>query len=282
MQNPEDNNADENPNFMPAILKPKPRTNFLKRYILSSDNHSFVGRVYGLSIVAYHFDTYEELAKHDDCRYAYDINGYVTLLTRRVESLNLAGDMLWPEPFPTATSLPISLYDWLRASADVFLMRFISVVDCSLQLVNAIYEVGLPSIDCKLKKLKKAGVSTIVIELLGQMLDEQSHLRAERNARVHEGVERNFTLDDMTFRTAALHGIRGIDETGRRINVNRSFREGLVGLQREFNTSTNKLVRQLDELYDILWEEFENRFGPRIAQATHGFSSGAKSRPTSK
>ncbi len=112
----------------------RPRTIFLKRYILPSDNHGFVGRVYELGIVGYHFETYEELSKHDDCRYAMEVNYYVHLLTRRVESLNLAGNMLWPAPFPTAASLPISFYEWLTASADVFLTRFISVVDCSLQL----------------------------------------------------------------------------------------------------------------------------------------------------
>ncbi|WP_246024445.1 hypothetical protein [Azospirillum ramasamyi] len=188
--------------------------------------------------------------------------------------------MLWSEPFPTATSLPISLYEWLTASADVFLTRFISVVDCTLQLVNAVYETGLPPADCKMKKLKQSGVSAAVIAHLGGMLDEQARLRTERNARIHEGVERSFTLDDQTFMTAAMfargHGIRGFDQSGRRINVNRSFREGLVGLQREFNSSTRKLVRQLDPLYDELWKEFENRFGPRIAAATHGFNARAR------
>lgn len=257
-----------------------PSSRFFKRHVLPSDNHGFIGRIYDLSIVAYHFDSYADLAKHADCKYALDVNNYVYLLARRVETLNLAGNMLWPEPFPTATSLPISLYEWLTASADVFLTRFISVVDCSLQLVNAVYEAGLPPPGCKLKKLKQAGVSASVINHLEVMLDEQAHLRTERNARIHEGVERNFTLDDQTFQIAALFergsGMRGVDRNGRRININRSFREGLIGLQREFNGSTRKLVRQLDALYDELWQEFETRFDPRIAAATHGLNAGAR------
>lgn len=256
-----------------------PSTRFLKRYILPSDEHGFVGRIYDLSIISLHFDSYEELSVYDDCKYAFDVNIYVSLLARRVETLNLAGNMLWPEPFPTNRSLPISLFEWLTASADVFLTRFISVVDCSLQLVNVVYETNLPPPDCKMKKLKQAGVSASVIDHLGIMLDEQSLLRSERNARIHEGVERTFTLDDQTFQMAALFGrgsgMRGVDRNGRRINVNRSFREGLVGLQREFNGSTRKLVRQLDALYDELWQEFETRFGPRIAKATHGLNAGA-------
>jgi len=260
-------------------FKKLPDMRFLKRHILTSDHHDFIGRVYDLGIVAYHFDSYADLAKHEDCKYAFDIDGVVHLLARRVESLNLAGDMLWPDPFPTAKALPISRFEWLTAAADVFLTRFISVVDCSLQLVNAVFETGLPSVDCKIKKLKKAGVSQVVIDLLGTMLDEQAHLRGERNARIHEGIERHFTRDDQTFKIAALmekgRGITGIDQTGRTINVDRYFREGLVGLQKEFNRSTRKLVRQMDALYDELWEEFEARFGPRIAAATHGLNAGA-------
>jgi hypothetical protein len=67
----------------------------------------------------------------------------------------------------------------------------------------------------------------------------------------------------------------GTDRYGRRINVDRSFREGLVGLQRDFNKSTRVLLRQLDCLYDELWQEFEARFKPRFAAATHGLNGGA-------
>lgn len=261
-----------------------PSTRFLKRHILPSDNHGLITRIYELSIVAYNFDSYEALSQHSDCKYAFDTSEYVRLLARRVESLNLAGDMLWPEPFPTAVSLPIPLYEWLMASADVFLTRYISVVDCALQLVNAVYEAGLAPIDCKMKNLKRARVSTLVIDHLGSMLDEQARLRAERNSRIHEGKERDFTIDDQTFQIAArfarFNGMKGTDRHGRPINVNRSFREGLVGLQRDFNKSTRILVRQLDALYDELWQEFEARFGPRIAAATHGLNAGASRRQT--
>jgi hypothetical protein len=44
-------------------------TRFLKQYVLSSDSHAFVGRIYDLSIFAMHFDSYEDLAKHADGKY---------------------------------------------------------------------------------------------------------------------------------------------------------------------------------------------------------------------
>jgi hypothetical protein len=43
------------------------RHQYYVRHILPSDSHEFVGRIYDLSIVEYHFDNYEELSKHSDC-----------------------------------------------------------------------------------------------------------------------------------------------------------------------------------------------------------------------
>ncbi len=68
---------------------------------------------------------------------------------------------------------------------------------------------------------------------------------------------------------------------GRRINVKRSFKEGLIKLQREFNTATRKLVRHLDAFYDLVGIEFESRFAPRIRAATHGLNAGGRAREVS-
>ncbi|MCF4126409.1 hypothetical protein [Methylobacterium sp. SyP6R] len=246
------------------------------RYILPSDDHGFIGRVYNLSIVFYNFDSFEEMEKHADCKYVYEVNERISINARRVESLNLVGDMLWPESPIKAENIPISLYEWLTISIDVFLMRFISVIDCSLQLVNSVYEAGLPASECKMKKLKQAGVSALVIEHLGVMLDEQARLRKERNERVHEGIERSFTEDDVTFRLAAKLAFIGTDRNGRQIDVNRSFQEGTFKLQSEFNNATSILINQLNALYDELEKEFEIRFAEKISTATHGLNAGAQ------
>jgi hypothetical protein len=106
---------------------------FLRRYVLPSDNHEFVGRTYDLSIIGLHFESYEELSKHSDCKSAYDINHVLSTLTRRVESLNIVGAMLWPTKVPmNFKEFPISRYEWLTVSADVFLARYISVVDSAM------------------------------------------------------------------------------------------------------------------------------------------------------
>ncbi|NVD26813.1 hypothetical protein HUO14_02700 [Parasphingorhabdus flavimaris] len=68
----------------------------------------------------------------------------------------------------------------------------------------------------------------------------------------------------------------GTDRYGRTIDVDLSFREGLVVLQREFNQSVLRLKSQLDQLYDFLWDGFEDGFGPRIAAATHNKNANSK------
>ncbi len=271
-----------------AELKPKRRrAKPLIRHIVASNNHGFVGRVYDLSIVAYHFDSYEELVRHPDCKYAFHVNHTLSGLTRRVESLNLIGDMLWPERVPKDfKDFPVSRYEWLTIAADVFLMRFISVVDCALILANDVYETGLEPQKCSIDQLRKAGVPLKVLSVLEEMKKDQGDLRPERNARFHHGAERAFTDDSATFQTAARferwgNGVVGHDQHGRRINVERSFKEGLVELQREFNAATRKLVRHLDAFYDLAGIEFESRFTPRIRAATHGLNARSRAREAS-
>jgi hypothetical protein len=253
---------------------PRKRTRFLVRHIVPSDSHEFIGRIYDLSIVAMSFDTYADLARYPDCKYAIDTNTWVSSLALRVESLNLAGKMLWPDTFPHSfQNLPITSYEWLTITTDVFLIRYASVLDCALLLINQVFRLGLRPRDCTFRNVRERQIPRELVNQLLTMLNDQEALRVERNERIHHGSERSFTDDDMTFKMASLLGVVGHDRFGRKINVDRSFREGLVGLQREFNSSTRRLKHQLDQLYDLLWVEFEDHFGPLIANATHGLNA---------
>lgn len=242
---------------------------FLKQYVLPADNHKFVGRIYDLSIVKLHFETHEDLAKHSDCKYAYDVNCALSKLTRRVESLNMVGGMLWPRDMPKKLDkFPISRYEWLAVSADVFLARYISVLDCAMILVSEVFECGLTLEACTMQNLKKCTVPRLVLAHLGKMIDNQGLLRKERNRRFHHGTERQFSSDDQLLRVGALfeHRFSGmVGPNGRPISTERLFREGLLELQREFNSLMRTLVKQLDRLYDMLLREFEGRFSPRFA-----------------
>ena len=247
----------------------------LKKYVLPSDNHKFVGRIYDLSIASLHFKSYEDLAKHVDCKYAYDVNYVSSKLTRRVESLNMVGSMLWPTNMPkNINEFPVSRYEWLTVSADVFLARYISVVDCAMILVSEVFECGLSFEACTAQNLKKSSVPRVVLAHLWKMIEDQGLLRNERNRRFHHGSEREFSSDDPTFRVGALfeHRYSGmVGPNGRPISTEQLFREGLVELQREFNSVMRTVVKQLDRLYDMLFPEFEGRLTPR-------FSAGAFAR----
>jgi hypothetical protein len=187
----------------------------------------------------------------------------------------MAGDLLWMDPLPTKfKEFPVSRYGWLTVAADVFLMRYISVVDCAIIVTNTVFDARLELRKCSIENLRKKKVSESVLDILEVMIDGQGPLRGERNARFHHGAERAFTDDDTTFRIAAQFehwgsGLKGTDQFGRKINVERSFKEGLVSLQRDFNNSTRQLIGHLNQLYDELWPEFEGRFGPLIRNSTH-------------
>jgi hypothetical protein len=249
---------------------------------VGSENHEFVGRVLDLGIVQLSFDTYEQLAQFPDCKYAVDTGCGVQNLVRRVESLNLVGRMLWPEPMPKSFSeMPVSQYEWLTIATDLFLVRYASVIDCALILTNQVFQFGLSPRECRIEKIVKADLPAELVNHFQAMLDEQEQIRSDRNARIHHGYERPLTDDDTTFKTASflsdkLGGVVGSDVYGRKIDVDLSFREGLVGLQREFNLHVRRLERQLDRLYDLLWREFEERFGPLIASATHRLNASSK------
>ncbi|MBV1918331.1 MAG: hypothetical protein KUG65_09770 [Sphingomonadaceae bacterium] len=263
---------------------PRRSSRFLKRFILSSDEHWFVGRIYELGIVGQRFSTYEEAAQYPDVKYALDVSYAVTLLTRRVETLNVVGDMLWPEPVPrNFQDFPVSRYHWLMIATDLFLVRYASVLDCALLLTSTVFELDLKPEECRLNKLEKLGASPAVIAVMADMKDDQGALRIERNARVHHGLERAFSNSWQSFETTSLFEhwngkVLGTDEHGQKINIVRSFKEGLVELQRDFNPTARRLCKTLDRLYDVLGNEFEDRFGPRIAAATHGLNANTGNR----
>lgn len=257
-------------------------TRFLKRYLIESDNHKFIGRVYDLSIISFHFETYEELINYDDARYVFHVNHWLSTMTRRIESMNRVADMLWLErQFFDERPLAISRYDWANIAADAFLMRFISISDGAIILTNEVFEVGLEAKDCTIKNLKKASLPKDVLDAITQIVRNHQKLRSERNSRFHHGVERELSSDDHTFLIAALfekngNGIRGEDRHGRRISLKRYLKEALVELQRDFNASNRKLASDLDRLYGLLEAEFESRFRKKFYHPTRGYGSAGK------
>ena len=241
------------------------------RYIVESDNHEFIGRVYDLGgMVGLSFDSYEELIKLPDCLYAFEVDGWLSLLTRRVESLNLAGDMLWPECSPEVyDDFPVSKFEWCNVITDVFLMRFFSISDCCMLLSNAVLECGIDPKKTTLGSLAKLTDNEAIMDSLKQILSIQREHRTERNQRFHWGLEKAFTDDDQTFKIASIFqfrgtGISGTDRHGREIDLARFFQDAIEVLRSDFNKSCRILSDGLCTLYDELDDEFGQRFSRKF------------------
>ena len=242
----------------------------MDRYIISSDEHYFVGRIYDLSIVEMHFDSCEDLSKIGHCKYVSDVNREISILVNRVESLNLVGGMIWLDLNSDQTfKYPVTKFEWLTIVMDVFLIRYISVLDCAVQLANEIFEVGLSRKRCSIDRRESGGVPSNALDILKKIQTDQGLLRDERNARVHHGLERSYTDDDLTFRLAAIFeqwgsSIVGTDRLGRSINLEVFFEEALNNPKNEFSETCGRLSICLDELYDNLSIEFEARLRKKL------------------
>lgn len=244
-----------------------------RRYIIASDKHAFVGRIFDLAKPLHlGFDSNEQLALYPDCSYVVEVCHFLELLTSRVESLNHVGSMLWPKSrLAKFEGFPVSRYEWLNAIADVFLMRLISVADCATILANSVCETRLDIRKCNIDSLHKSGVSSAILRTLKALFDAQGNLRQERNSRFHHGYERHFTDDDTTFKLASLfeywgHSLRGHDRHGRVLSIERFYSSAVFELRIKFNASARLLHRQLNSFYSAMSQEFEERFIPKYRE----------------
>lgn len=238
-----------------------------RRYVIPSDDHEFVGRVFDL-IMPLHlgFKSYEQAKEYPDALYALDVGDRVELLTRRVELLNVVGTMLWTRNLPRSfKKFPISRYEWLNAIADIFLMRLISVSDCAALLTNEVFQCGLNPRGCTIIALEKKEIPSPVIDSLRKLSGTHVELRNERNARFHHGLERSFSDDNSTFKTVALFehrysGMSGTDRHGRPIDLQKYLRDEIEELRVEFTPAARALYRNLNKLYDLLYDKFDPTF----------------------
>lgn len=241
------------------------------KYIVSSDEHEFIGYAkHQGGMVGLGFESIKEIEKFPDCLYAFNVDGWLGLLTRRVESLNHIGDMLWLDnSAKTSNMFPVSRYEWCNVIADVFLMRFVSISDSCLLLANEVVECGFEPKKTNLKNLKKVMGNQAAYEALENIHQLQEGHRLERNHRFHRAIERSFTDDDQTFKTAAIfefrgNGIKGTDRLGREIDLGRFFEDAMTALRNDFNCNCRALIEGLDHLYDELDREYSQRFSQKF------------------
>lgn len=236
--------------------------------IIQSDHHRFIGRIFDLSIVGMYFQSYAEAANYPDAKYVLDVNERATLLTRRVESLNYISILLWSERSIRPQTLPIPAYDFCRLIQDAFLMRTVSIFDCCCLLAVEVMELKIKPRQANLERIKKLASNTSCCEALQLLSNFQFRLRTERNLRFHRGEERAITRDDITFQMMArfqhMQEMTGTDRHGGEVNLDRLYNEAITSLRNQFRSNVENLNLYLDDLYNVLSDEFERRFRPKF------------------
>jgi hypothetical protein len=234
-----------------------------------------VGRIFDLSIVDLHFGPNENPDIYPDIKYVRDVLGGIKTLTDRVDSLNLVSEMIWKSPEEISNNGIVDTYNYFLICDDLFLIRFVSILDCALILVNMVYELGLQNQSCTLNNIKQASIEDQAIDAISYIYETQGKIRNERNSRVHHGQENPFTTDDMTFISSARstfygNGICGEDIFGKEIDLRNFIKEAQLMHQKRFTEYTDHMTGSLNLLYDMLWLEFEKRFHHKERTATHG------------
>lgn len=246
-----------------------------RSYVIRSDTHPFIGRIFDLSIASLWFEKAEEVKRFPDILFALMVNERLSLLVDRVESLNHAGDLLWPRRHKeVTTALPLSRYQWLQFIVDVFLMRIVSVTDCCLVLANEALELGKKPQECRLAQLESAGAARDVVDPLRRLVDAQADLRAERNLRVHEGVGMSLGRDDVMLRHLSMfEHLTGTsvatDVDGSQVHVAELYSEARDEIRGRFRRECIELSRRLNAFYSALHPHFEARFQEKYRSHPH-------------
>jgi len=240
-----------------------------RRLTISSDDHKLIGRIYDLSIAGLHFDDYADAEKYPDVIYALTVNNRASLLTKRIESLNHVGDILWPRRRIRPKLLPMSAYEYCNFIQDVLLMRTISILDCCCLLTVAILELDIIPRQTTIDRIRNASNSHPSSDKLKAISDLQFEFRTERNMRFHRAEEEPLTDDDVTFKIAALYafqgqGITGNDRHDRNIDLTKSYDEAIDNIRNKFRNNIKLLKRPINELYDCLIGEFNTRFSTKF------------------
>ena len=244
-----------------------------RRYIISSDQNPFIGRMYELSIVGMYFDTYDEAVKYPDAKYVLDVNERASLLARRIESLNHVGDLLWQKPPIRVEALPISAFDFCNLIQDAFLMRTISILDCCCLLAVEVLELDVKPRQTNIDRIRKLSSNHACCAKLDAISKLQMDLRTERNVRFHRAEEEPLTDDDTTFQVMARYkhwgrDMGGFDRYGRKVNLSRSYNQAIDSLRLKFRIHLKALNSSLSNLYESLFDEFEMRFKRKFRDET--------------
>lgn len=152
-----------------------------------------------------------------DFAYAWSVGGRLNVLEEAIIALRPIVQMLGVKEFPIPSEVrDIDRYVWLSATIDLALFRVSAIRDCCYVLVNEVFELGINPRELSLRRLKREEdlKGTPVLEALLTIDSIGTDLRAERNKRAHEGIQRPFgedSHDTLMFKLAAMYEGKGKD-----------------------------------------------------------------------
>src|SRR2546421_5521251 len=167
-----------------------------------------------LSDHTYH-DWADFVRKDSDFAYAWSVSGRLNVLEEAIIALRPIVQMLGVTEFPIHSHVrAIDRYVWLSATVDLALVRISAIRDCCYVLVSEVFELGINPRDLSRRRLKQENSlkETPVLEALLTIGSIGKDLRAERNKRAHEGIQRTFgedPQDTFMFKVAAMYEGKG-------------------------------------------------------------------------
>lgn len=223
--------------------------------------------------------------------YAWQVGSQHEVLEQAIIALRPIQKFVRLRRLPIATTRGnITRDEWLRATIDLFLFRISGIRDHCLHLVSEVFELGLPPIDVKLKRVLNAvGIKGTELEgLIEQVASIGSDLRGERNKRAHKGVQRHLT-EEPFFKYLSLFEPAGSKHKSRSKGPKRLPKDGSIPyqdverseeydlptvylalarkLETEFVPLGDEMVRAARELTDGLCDPFCERYhGKQLAQ----------------
>jgi hypothetical protein len=229
-----------------------------------------------LSDHTYH-DRDDFVRKDPDFAYAWSVGGRLNVLEEAIIALRPIVQMLGATEFPIPSDVrPIDRYVWLSATIDLALFRISAIRDCCYVLVNEVFELGINPRELSLRRLKEEQVlkGTPILEALLAVGSIGKDLRAERNKRAHEGIQRSFGEDSqetLIFKVAAMS--EGKDSgMVQDFDLKREYAKQVSLLYETYVKNAEALREAVLHLQELLVDPFLDQFGRREAskQAADG------------
>ncbi|SRR6266404_4152204 len=239
------------------------------------DGCELAGVLYGilmpfqLSDHTYH-DRDDFVRKDPDFAYAWSVGCRLNVLEEAIIALRPIVQMLGVTEFPIPSKVrAIDRYVWLSATIDLALFRASAIRDCCYVLVNEVFELGINPRELSLRRLKKEGalLGEPVLDCLSTIGSIGKDLRAERNKRAHEGIQRLFgedSQDTLMFKFAAM--IEGKGRSGvQEFDLEQEYAHQVSLLHDTYVKEAEALRDSVLQLQELLVDPFYDRFEEKEA-----------------